>query len=86
MRRLFMRLMVLLLTTALFLFAICPAFAQEPDPLVTPPPNVVLPNANGVPLDKTTNVAAPATNVLVFMSASPFCNGDSAVMIRAALM
>ena len=50
MRRLFLRLMVLLLTTALFLFTICPAFAQEPDPLVTPPPNVVLPNANGVPV------------------------------------
>jgi len=50
MRRVFLRLMVLLLTTTLFLFTIRPAFAQEPDPLVTPPPNVVLPNANGVPV------------------------------------
>ena len=42
MRRMFPRLLVLLL-------AVPHCYAQEPD-LVTPPPNVVLPNSNGVPV------------------------------------
>jgi hypothetical protein len=50
MRRLFPRLLVALVETILFLSAAHPAWAQEVDPLVTPPPNVVLPNVNGVPV------------------------------------
>src|SRR5262245_8988919 len=49
MRRLFLRLLVTLIP-ALLLFAVRPALAQDIDPLVTPPPNVVLPNPNGVPV------------------------------------
>ena len=50
MRRLFLRLLVTLANAGLLVFAIHPVSAQELDPLVTPPPNVVLPNPNGVPV------------------------------------
>jgi len=49
MRRLFLRLLVTLIA-GLLLISVSSVFAQEPDPLVTPPPNVVLPNSNGVPV------------------------------------
>ena len=49
MRRLFQRLLVILVP-AIFLLVVHSAAAQDVEPLVTPPPNVVLPNSNGVPV------------------------------------
>jgi hypothetical protein len=48
MRRLHLRLLVALVNAGLLLFAVHPVCAQ--DPLVTPPPNVVIANSNGVPV------------------------------------
>jgi hypothetical protein len=39
-----------MISALLLVFAVHPVWAQAPDPLVTPPPNVVLPNVNGVPV------------------------------------
>jgi hypothetical protein len=50
MRRLFMSLLMPMASALLLVFAAHPVWAQTPDPLVTPPPNVVLPNVNGVPV------------------------------------
>src|SRR5215471_2058715 len=50
MRRLFMRLLIPLVSVFLLLPAAHVVWAQTPDVLVTPPPNVVLPNVNGVPV------------------------------------
>jgi len=50
MRRLFLRSLVTLSAAVLLLLTVHPVCAQELDPLVTPPPNVVLPNSNGVPV------------------------------------
>src|SRR5262245_47819901 len=49
MRKPFVRLLPTMIPT-LFLFAVHPVAAQDVEPLVTPPPNVVLPNPNGVPV------------------------------------
>jgi hypothetical protein len=48
--RLCLRLLLIQLTAALLVLAVRPAGAQDVDSLVTPPPNVVLPNVNGVPV------------------------------------
>src|SRR5688572_9649887 len=50
MRRLFLRSLVTLFAVGLLLLTVHPVCAQELDPLVTPPPNVVLPNSNGIPV------------------------------------
>ena len=49
MRKLFPRLLLTVIP-ALLLFAVHPVAAQDVQPLVTPPPSVVLPNSNGVPV------------------------------------
>ena len=50
MRRLFLRSLVTLSAAVLLVLTVHPVCAQELDPLVAPPPNVVLPNSNGVPV------------------------------------
>jgi len=50
MRKQFPRLPLILFTAGLFVFAVDPAWGQGTDALVTPPPNVVLSNGNGVPV------------------------------------
>ena len=49
MRRVSLRFLTLI-TASLLLLTAHEVFAQDPDPLVTPPPNVVLPNPNGIPV------------------------------------
>src|SRR5262245_30787828 len=50
MKTLFKRSLLLLVGAGLLSLVVAPAFGQGGDPLLTPPPNVVLPNANGVPV------------------------------------
>jgi len=50
MRTSFLKLLVTLVVAAFLFLLSSPVFAQSSDPLVTPPPNVVIPNANGVPV------------------------------------
>src|SRR5262252_4990989 len=50
MRTPFLKFLVTLVLAAFLFLLSSPVFAQTSDPLVTPPPNVVIPNPNGVPV------------------------------------